>query len=168
MIRSLLYVMQVGDELEGSQLKIGITSNIRSRIKSIQTANAGHVSLLCAQFVSCDSHDAKSYESSIHECLGIWRLNGEWFHASPQALLFICQNIAGTTKGDFNRFGMGDALEEAMDLLGCCDEEDDLVAELTSGLWRLWCFAHERPVPDATDAQLDILLSAGIGGSLGS
>lgn len=65
-----LYVLKAGE-----RIKIGVTNDIESRVKSIQTGNPDKVEIL---FVEERLNPTKA-ERYLHRCFAKNRLEGEWF-----------------------------------------------------------------------------------------
>lgn len=62
----------------GGRFKIGITSNVQSRIKGIQTGNPDKVTLVC----SVEHPEPRKLEAELHRIFSPYRLEGEWFQLS--------------------------------------------------------------------------------------
>ena len=103
-------------------IKIGITTNVPSRIKSLNTASAIPLKLGVQWDVGIYSADV---ERVTHRLLKAFRLNGEWF-VVPEDFIWGALRLANkrATKPDvvkrwLTRFPLGDirrALEEALEL----------------------------------------------------
>jgi hypothetical protein len=68
----ILYIIKAGDAI-----KIGITSNFNSRIKSIQTGNPNKIIVLKTYYE--DRKNIEYLERKLHSINNHIRLNGEWF-----------------------------------------------------------------------------------------
>ena len=68
---SVVYALKSGD-----LIKFGHTKNLKGRIKSISKGCPDPV-----EFIGCVSGD-HSLEGAIHDALGDYRIEGEWFAAS--------------------------------------------------------------------------------------
>ncbi len=69
-----LYVLQCTDG-NTIKVKIGVTSNIEQRIKSLQTGNPNKIELL---FIEERTNPTKA-ERYLHRCFDKKRQEGEWF-----------------------------------------------------------------------------------------
>lgn len=69
-----LYALTCGD-----RVKIGHSTNIQKRIKSIQTANADEVSLVWKFYVGSDRSIAETAERRLHRLCNKHHIRGEWF-----------------------------------------------------------------------------------------
>jgi T5orf172 domain len=76
-----LYVMV--DQMMGV-MKIGVSQDPRSRLKSIQTSNPGKIEL---KFVSKKTPKARVIEQRLHRQLSDYRLEGEWFDYSAYQIV---------------------------------------------------------------------------------
>jgi len=74
--------------------KIGITSNLKTRLSQIQTGNPHKVSLICTKVWST-KEIALFIEQSLHYKYRNLRLNGEWFNLVQEDLLFIISLYTG-------------------------------------------------------------------------
>jgi len=63
----------------GGRVKIGHSSNIKKRIKSIQTANADEVELAWKFYVGTDRSIAETAERKLHRLCKKYLIRGEWF-----------------------------------------------------------------------------------------
>lgn len=72
-----LYILRAGD----SHYKVGVSSDVLKRIKSIQTSNQNKIELVLVRQV----HNPRMMESEIHRWLKDHRANGgtEWFALEP-------------------------------------------------------------------------------------
>lgn len=76
-----VYLIRVGDAI-----KIGRASrSIHQRVSSFKTANADDVELLAVLSTNPDDEDF------YHRGMGAFRLRGEWFDASPEALALLAR-----------------------------------------------------------------------------
>ena len=72
-----VYFIYCGDQ-QNSPVKIGVTSNIESRISNLQTGNP--YVLVCKALIPCeDKGQAYRLESYLHDRFKKKRMNGEWF-----------------------------------------------------------------------------------------
>ena len=71
--------------------KIGISSNVESRLTSIRTSNHDHVEIVLARKVK----DALSLEQELHKKYAhrISRKEGEWFRLTSEEVIDICIEI---------------------------------------------------------------------------
>lgn len=72
-----IYLVQAG---EGGPVKIGVSTDVPSRIRSLQTGIPQPLILL-ATFPGC-----RSKERRLHERLARYRIRGEWFSPAPEVL----------------------------------------------------------------------------------
>lgn len=63
-------------------IKIGRTDDVRSRLRGLQTGSSERLLLL-------GMHPDPNDEFFLHRKFGRYRLDGEWFEASPELLGFI-------------------------------------------------------------------------------
>ena len=66
----------------GNFYKIGISNDVKQRLRSIQTANAQK----CTIIATLDCDDAHAKEQKIHRSLSDFRTNGEWFMLNDRKL----------------------------------------------------------------------------------
>lgn len=65
-----------------SAIKIGVTTNIQSRLASLQTANPEPLTVACA--IRCvDESAAHALEKHLHNRYRAFKLKGEWFDIPP-------------------------------------------------------------------------------------
>lgn len=71
----------------GNEYKVGIASNLKKRLSSIQTSNAKKVELVCAR----RSFNASLLEKQMHDNLKKFSGNGgrEWFTLTPQKAIEV-------------------------------------------------------------------------------
>lgn len=90
-----IYLIAHVDE-DGSFLppvKVGVTSNLKSRLSTIQTAAPAKIEL-AFDFGIPDRAYAEKLERELHKVLANWRVHGEWFDINPlHALLQITQHL---------------------------------------------------------------------------
>jgi hypothetical protein len=73
-------------------VKVGITSNVQSRLASVQTGCHRRLAVLAALPIP-DRENARRVEAEIHK-LGIhWRLEGEWFDLDPIIVLEVACGV---------------------------------------------------------------------------
>lgn len=73
-----IYFLKAGE----NHYKVGIASNVNSRVSGIQTSNPVHIDIVATKLVN----DAEQVESNIHKALKEMRVNGggtEWFQLTP-------------------------------------------------------------------------------------
>jgi hypothetical protein len=63
--------------VQGGPVKIGITDDLPSRLRTLQTAHAYPLTVIYS------FRGRKSDEKMIHKALSNYRLNGEWFESEP-------------------------------------------------------------------------------------
>ena len=82
-----VYLVRAGQ----SQYKIGIASNILSRVRALQTSNAELIEVITAK----QTPDAHVIEKSIHKKLQDMKLDGgrEWFSLTPEVVINIAIKI---------------------------------------------------------------------------
>ncbi len=68
-------------------IKIGVTNNVKQRLKDVQTANPNDVKLEYS--FSCEIGEERKIEAEIHHLFHSIRLRGEWFKDDPCLLDFI-------------------------------------------------------------------------------
>lgn len=74
----LVYLVQMGDT---QYYKIGFTSNITNRLRTIQSGNPMRLSLINS--IRCiDADEARKIEKEVHELLKDYKEYGEWFFSS--------------------------------------------------------------------------------------
>lgn len=79
-------------------VKIGITSSVKSRLATLQTACPYPLKLVHA-FTAPDIDSARSVEKAFHEVQARHRSYGEWFNLSPiVALQLMCLNLEAIFK----------------------------------------------------------------------
>ena len=80
-----LYIIE-----SGRLVKIGITSDLNSRLAALQTANPTKINLVYV--LVCKSRDhALALETKFHELLSSYRKNGEWFSIPAIQILTLVQ-----------------------------------------------------------------------------
>lgn len=84
--RATIYVVQVGDAY-----KVGVTGNIRRRVKEFQTSNSQEVFVIRQQ----EFDNAIRIAARLHFLLRVHRISGEWFRCSIEdidaALALVAQ-----------------------------------------------------------------------------
>lgn len=89
--RSYVYIVKAGTKAR-SPIKVGVTDNVHSRIKQLQTGNPSEIVLV--MHFECNSREhAFNLEKTIHEILKGQRLFGEWFSVSKTKLMKMLNNI---------------------------------------------------------------------------
>lgn len=91
------------------QYKIGITCNIRSRVRNIQTGNPCVIKLI--SLLICPSPNL--IEVLLHKEFRMCRIHGEWFELSNQQALAVCERLKSFADGKsklYRHIGIGDAL----------------------------------------------------------
>lgn len=86
-----IYVIAAIDrDLPVSPCKIGITSNLPSRMSSLQTGNPKKLEIIAALPIP-DRRVVELVENALHEIFDEFRLVGEWFDTSPvDAVIGAC------------------------------------------------------------------------------
>jgi len=82
MKKSFIYI--IGNE-DKSELKIGYTSNLKSRLSTLQTGRVDKLFIYYNSEVPTDK--VKYIESLIHNSIGYLRINKEWFKGDLQRLI---------------------------------------------------------------------------------
>lgn len=78
------YTIYFVQELGRDRIKIGRTTNLRGRLKTLQTSNSDKLTLLA--YLPNQNSDM---EKHIHEICGRYRLDGEWFKLSALTIHLI-------------------------------------------------------------------------------
>ena len=63
----------------GEQVKLGMSSNIKGRMKALQTANPNKLILLWKYYVADKPRRAVKSEKCLHKVCKKWKIRGEWF-----------------------------------------------------------------------------------------
>jgi hypothetical protein len=85
MSKSTCYVYVIEQQLTG-HVKIGITEDVQSRLRSLQTA--APAPLLLRHSIICKDRDtAKTFEQLLHETYRACRTSGEWFKVPPDVVI---------------------------------------------------------------------------------
>lgn len=66
-----------------NEVKIGVTTNIDTRLSELQTGNATALDIINTVSFATE-HEAYAYERLLHEKYDKYRLNGEWFSYIPE------------------------------------------------------------------------------------
>lgn len=109
------------DDVPCAPVKIGITTSIEARLKTISTASSKKVGLFFSFGFPAKQY-AQMVERALHRQLGGLRLNGEWFEIEP----FMAMLEATIMVADFYRQNLGhrpDMLRQARDESGWADAE---------------------------------------------
>lgn len=80
----LCYVYVIGRESGADVCKIGITSNPKKRLASLQSGSPHKLSV-AHLFAFADRDIARQVEAETHDIMGSGRMSGEWFEVNPQA-----------------------------------------------------------------------------------
>lgn len=78
----LVYFVRVGGE---GPIKIGFTSNLASRLRGLQVAHTGAVTVLA----TISDADPRRVEKALHQRFAHLRVAREWFRADPELLEYI-------------------------------------------------------------------------------
>lgn len=73
-------------QASGGPIKIGITWNVQVRLKELQTAHPGRLTVVGT---SDRPETARQVERRIHQRLRTERIGGEWFHPTRRTLLVL-------------------------------------------------------------------------------
>lgn len=108
----------------GDQIKLGMSSNVRNRLKALQTSNPNVLVLLWEYYVADNSLDAASAERKLHKACHRHKIRGEWFKYECLGIVKefnpnkqVCNtkwefakliNINSRSKGDFCNFTVSD------------------------------------------------------------
>ena len=101
-----VYMLQV---CSSDRYKIGVTNNIRNRLKNIQTGNPDAIKIIALLECPKPTH----IESSLHEEFACYRIHGEWFEMSSDVSFKVYQRMKelGDNVGSrFGSIGVGDRL----------------------------------------------------------
>jgi hypothetical protein len=63
----------------GEQVKLGMSSNIKGRMKTMQTASPSELVLLWKYYVASTPRKAVKIEKNLHRACKEWSVRGEWF-----------------------------------------------------------------------------------------
>ena len=74
---------------DGTFIKIGITSNIRKRIKNLQTGNPNKLKVIFTYYVD----NAEQLEMELHKKFKRKRKAGEWFDLTDDDVM-VARNVA--------------------------------------------------------------------------
>lgn len=77
---------------EAGPVKIGIATDVQSRLSALKTASPWPLSLAAA--VEVESGSAELLERSSHEALASFRMAGEWFSCSASEAIEAVRNAA--------------------------------------------------------------------------
>jgi hypothetical protein len=91
-----MYSLYIIGTKSGEPLKIGVTTDIQGRIRSLQTSHPKKLRLLKSWTLSIES--VYRIETLSHAMLGILRLNGEWFGCSLDEAIKEIHKIMKNTK----------------------------------------------------------------------
>lgn len=90
-----IYVYAMSAE---GRTKVGISSNPKKRLDTLQTAHAAQIVLV--GLLACETREeARAVEASIHRRLAASRLMGEWFAVEPAAVQEIPACDPKTSRG---------------------------------------------------------------------
>jgi len=64
---------------DGNNVKIGFSSNIPKRVKSLQTANSGTIKVLWRLLAGNTSTEASKQEKKLHRFCRKYKIRGEWY-----------------------------------------------------------------------------------------
>lgn len=63
----------------GQQIKLGMSSNVKSRLKALQTSNHSELVLLWSYYIANTPADAIKIEKKLHRACKEFHILGEWF-----------------------------------------------------------------------------------------
>jgi T5orf172 domain len=92
------YVYVIAEEGNDSLVKVGISKSATKRLTGLQTGNPRKLTILHVVSVASVSA-AYALEMAVHDRLGKWRLNGEWFDLPYQSRFPACQRTARRRHG---------------------------------------------------------------------
>jgi hypothetical protein len=81
-IHYLYVISSIEDDVPVAPCKIGITSNLTSRLSGIQTGNAKKLEIISAIPIPTRGL-VQAIEQELHTHLADYRMVGEWFNVSP-------------------------------------------------------------------------------------
>lgn len=127
-------------------IKIGVTKNVESRLKSLQTGSPGKLELIG----SIETAKAYELESELHEKYRELRVSGEWFNIglSEVSKEIECRNT--TTLEDFNvnplMLREGGALElgRSVNRYSSINEDRHSFIGWDQGVYRIYLESWER------------------------
>lgn len=64
---------------DGENIKLGMSSNVNNRLKSLQTANPKTLSVIWKYYTGKEIKNARICEKRLHTACKRFKLNGEWF-----------------------------------------------------------------------------------------
>lgn len=132
-----VYVLRGAD----NQYKVGIATDVRSRLASIQTSYPHRLTVLTCKLVA----DAPAVEAALHAQLAEHRLAGEWFKLTDSQALELCVALHRTpTPKIADRIKVSDALERSAERYRALVARIDQLAKVIDGI----AHAVEKPVED--------------------
>jgi predicted GIY-YIG superfamily endonuclease len=109
-IKERTFVYAIGSE-EGP-VKVGITTNLGSRLRSLQNGSATRLDLIWV-YTFWDREAAISHERSFHDVCAEHRLEGEWFDITAAIAAEVLENgIIHEYDGSIDWFSSGGTLEK--------------------------------------------------------
>jgi len=63
----------------GQEIKLGMSSNVKGRLKSMQTANPSELVILWSYYIANTPADAIKIEKKLHRACKEFHIRGEWF-----------------------------------------------------------------------------------------
>jgi predicted GIY-YIG superfamily endonuclease len=90
--------------------KIGITTNIRNRLKQVQSASGQPICLLLSITLAYYDEDCKVIESALHQYFKQKRRYGEWFSLSVKDLIEIRRLFWSHIEGEHIEDNISDLL----------------------------------------------------------
>jgi len=139
MKRAYVYVISAGEMHQ----KIGITTNINTRVATLQTAHYHQLTLL--HFV--ENECAAWIEARCHELLKHRRLRGEWFFMTREEAVSVVQKVTRQAVPGVNDPGYTPNLFREGQRIVCIAEHinaDDDEPEVTIGEVYTVSFVHEN------------------------
>ena len=70
-----------------SEVKIGFSSNVKKRLKALQTSNSSVLKCLWSYSVGNNRYDAVNNEKKLHRLCRAHRIRGEWFESDCMVLV---------------------------------------------------------------------------------
>ena len=96
--------------------KIGITSDLRSRIKQVQSACGQPICRVLAIELSSYDEDCKVVEAALHKYFKNKRVHGEWFNLSHRDIIEIRRLFWDTIEGESIKDNVKELLGELREM----------------------------------------------------
>ena len=72
---------------DGENVKLGVSSDLKGRIKDLQTSNAKQLKVVWKYYTGKDKKHAFTCERKLHRVCSKYRLKGEWFDLECMSLV---------------------------------------------------------------------------------